>query len=297
MLILAIDTEASGLSHSTNQIIEVGAVLVDLENNKMTQISTFSQTVFLRSETLDPVVVKLTGITKQELDLAPKLHIVQESWYNWLNPLIEKQIVYIVGHSLDFDIKYLKQESWFLPPNYQEIDTLPLSKILMPEFGAVNLEFITQKLELKVTSQTNHRALYDAELCLGLLKYQIKKIEQLPLSNQMLEFLIKNYLKLPLIFYPKVAQNFYIVPIKDEIIYLDISGNPTSKTVSERVLDFTKHQELPTLFEDFDILEYKSVILKIWILLGLKQQNPAWNFKLHLEIGLETYLFEIISKL
>jgi len=54
----------------------------------------------------------------------------------------------IIGHSLGFDLGFLKRENWFLPESFERIDTLDLSKIFLPHLQAVNLEFLTKKLNL-----------------------------------------------------------------------------------------------------------------------------------------------------
>jgi DNA polymerase III epsilon subunit-like protein len=130
----------------------------------------------------------------------------------------EVEKLFIVGHSLDFDLGFLRYEKWFLP-DFIKIDTLELAKIFLPEVEAVNLEFLTKKLnltpsvaefenlkesetdtenqmkntELKpnfdLTEKSNeenspkneisfHRALFDAKCCQNLLEFLLTKISQ-----------------------------------------------------------------------------------------------------------------------
>jgi DNA polymerase III epsilon subunit-like protein len=152
-------------------------------------ISEFGTLVRLRSE-LDKKTVRITGIDQNMLQTAPKMEIAMEKWQNWLEEELEKwhnrqdeknsteiiwkenspklvektseviekeaEKLFIVGHSLDFDLGFLRHEKWFLP-NFVKIDTLELAKIFLPEVEAVNLEFLTKKLNLtpKITEVEN----------------------------------------------------------------------------------------------------------------------------------------------
>ena len=62
------------------------------------------------------------------------------------NKINSRKLV-IVGHSLDFDLTFLRHEKWFLP-EFVKIDTLEITKIFLPEMEAVNLEFLVKKLDL-----------------------------------------------------------------------------------------------------------------------------------------------------
>ncbi len=120
------------------------------------EISRFETLVRLRQE-IDAKTVRITGIDKEILKNAPKLEIAQENWQNWLKSELKNQElanletknleIAIIGHSLDFDLGFLRHENWFLP-EFVKIDTLELAKIFLPEIEAVNLEFLTKKLNL-----------------------------------------------------------------------------------------------------------------------------------------------------
>ena len=67
------------------------------------------------------------------------------------NKINSRKLV-IVGHSLDFDLAFLRHEKWFLP-EFVKIDTLEITKIFLPEMEAVNLEFLVKKLDLTPKSE------------------------------------------------------------------------------------------------------------------------------------------------
>ncbi|NJK70732.1 MAG: hypothetical protein HC932_00460 [Thermales bacterium] len=101
----------------------------------------------------------------------------------------------IVGHSIDFDISFMKNESWFLPST-STIDTLDIAKIVYPDMNAVNLEYLIEQLHLNPTAHqikslqlsqelilNSHRALYDTICCLNLLSQSLSRISEMGLSQ------------------------------------------------------------------------------------------------------------------
>ena len=121
MKVIIFDTETTSLSPSTGQVIEIAGVYceLNLNNLKLQEVDEFQTTVSLRSDSLDEKVTRITGITEAELDNAPTLFKAQEAWLAWVESHTnDKDQVYMVGHSVDFDLGFLKNEGWFLPLNY-----------------------------------------------------------------------------------------------------------------------------------------------------------------------------------
>lgn len=218
MLFLFLDCETTGLTKN-DQIIEIGAILVylDEQNWQMTKLREFETLIKINTE-IEDKISRITGIDNNILSKASKLEIAQKMWESWLKSEIKNwqnnfnlqknesnlagnglqnnklensensqkdcQIA-IIGHSLDFDLGFLERENWFLPENFIRIDTLDLSKIFLPFVEAVNLEFLTKKINL-TTQNSNlnnlennlesnmnkfHRAKFDAECSWKLLEY------------------------------------------------------------------------------------------------------------------------------
>ena len=193
MQLLFVDTETTGVNYLESQIIEIAGLVVNLDEATLefSEIDKFSSLVSLR-QTLDPKITRITGITELELATAQKLLIVQEKRASWLENYSDIQA--IIGHSIDFELNFLKRESWYLPPEAKIIDTLDLAKIFLPQYSAINLEFLQNKLNLVPISDSNHvqlshRALYDASVCYLLLKKIVKEISNLNLRQKFLELL------------------------------------------------------------------------------------------------------------
>ena len=196
MQFLFLDTETSALSPNKGQIIEMAGVLAQLDPTtlELKIQSQFEELVELRSQELDERVVRITGITETDLKSAKSLTQVQSRWAEWLEKNAKKE-VYVVGHSVEFDLAFLRAESWFLPLNHRELDTLALAKVLLPDASAINLEYLAKKYRLSPEdkkSQTTgelvaHRALYDTYCCFHLFEFCLTRLEELQAAPEFYE--------------------------------------------------------------------------------------------------------------
>ena len=65
---IIVDLETTGLNSSFDEIIEIGAIKVDLDSGEtLEEFQTFSKP----EDSLDPFIVKLTGINSKMLEGAP----------------------------------------------------------------------------------------------------------------------------------------------------------------------------------------------------------------------------------
>ena len=292
MFLLFLDTETTGLSHAEDQIIEIGGVIVDFDPVKLKivkKISEFQSLVRLRQK-IDDKITRITGITENDLFVAENLHIVQEKWADWLEPY-QENIKAVIGHSVDFDVKFLKKESWYLPKKYKVIDTLNLSKIVFPEYNAINLEFLQDKLGyLKdVVSDQSHRALFDTLMTINLFQDILNKLNTYKLSDAFYSTLIDHFLPIDIIF-NGVKENQYKLEDIDRVstfedkIYIDSTGKPTEKNINESVSDlnsFTHYNLLTKLLIHKFSSKYTLIILQLIFVLKIKQNNPFGEYKLH----------------
>jgi DNA polymerase III epsilon subunit-like protein len=205
MKLLFLDTETSGVDCNKDQIIEIGAVIFELQNYELKMVDYFQTTIALR-KVLDERITRITGITEGELSTAPALVKAQNKYNGWLEKY-ENEISGIVGHSIDFDIGFLKKEGWFLPTkNYY--DTLNLSKVMLPNMQAINLEFLSKKIgfgeNLKGIPNEGlsyHRALYDSVMAANLFEYIVKQINKLQCSQGFVDQLCNLFLPDGISFY------------------------------------------------------------------------------------------------
>ncbi len=207
-LLLFLDIETNGLNPITDEIIEIAGILCSWDGTKARIISTFDQTI-ANIQPIDPIVTKITGLTDQFLASSPRAFAVRDKWANWLEGQIQEcgelSELIIIGHSLiEFDAKFLKSQSWYLPEKAKYFDTFYLSKILLPQLSAVNLESLTVNLELNpevliksgtlpIDKIVPHRALYDTACCLDLWLKLLGFIRLYELSESDKKLLVENF--------------------------------------------------------------------------------------------------------
>jgi DNA polymerase-3 subunit epsilon/ATP-dependent DNA helicase DinG len=156
---VALDLETTGLRPERDVIIEIGAV--KFRENEV--LETWSSLVNPQRP-IPHKITQLTGITQAEADQAPTLSSVISSLRSFVRDCP------IVGHSVPFDLRFLKHHNLFL--DNPAIDTFELASILLPHAARYSLGTLADALG--ITFPTRHRALDDAlatkDLFLGLLQ-------------------------------------------------------------------------------------------------------------------------------
>ena len=165
---VVLDCETSGLSPTSNEIIEVA--LIKYVNGEL--VDTFSSLV-APSSPISSRITAITGITNADLKNAPSAEDVIPIVWSFIEGFV------LVGHNIPFDIKFLKEE--FTKNGYKGqfdyVDTLQLARSAFPDFPNHKLATCIEKLSLS-DGQT-HRALDDIictqrllEKCLSVLLAQ-----------------------------------------------------------------------------------------------------------------------------
>ena len=298
MKLLFLDTETTGLSPTNSQIIELAAVLVTLNPATLdVKIEDkFESLVALRTQ-MDDRITRITGITNEDLQIALPIHKVQEKWFSFLSQTTEP--VTIIGHSLSFDLAFLKSESWFMPENHKVCDTLEISKILLPEVNAINLEFLVEKLGLKpraeqlkamnIVDETllkAHRALYDSLTCLNLFNHLLSSLKNLRLDQLVYTKISQFFLPLDLVFFSDSKPNKTIeVSNKkaSKMVQIYFGGSVVEQTLFEKVnnqnTDFCpKLINLIRLDLPKDLMQ---ILLQIYVIEFKKERQNELNFKIH----------------
>lgn len=298
MLLLFIDTETNGLNSNLDNILEIGAILGEYNpaSGKVIVLSEFQSLILPRQE-LNDTSSRITGLTSDDFVIAPKLLTAQDNWIKWLEtqiPNIDNTEIKIIGHSIiDFDIKFLNTEGWFLPPKHDLIDTMFLAKILIPQAQAINLEFLTKMFNLEniFKNQTNklqaHRALFDTYCTLSLFQKILELLTIYKLPRQILEYLNKTYLKLNLNYL-----EYYQILDLDSI---DKNGEDNNQ-ITEKRIDLRGQIIADSLLKQIEIYNLSDLIpfLKlelpnIWQLClcqilcikFISSFNPTWKLQLH----------------
>lgn len=146
-----VDIESNGSNPLSNQIIEIGAVMI--ENGKA--VGEFSS--LAKTDILPDSIMYLTGITLEELSHAPSLPSVLEAFRLFIHDAV------FVAHNVNFDyyfISHALEEAGFGPLLNRRLDTIDLARkcIEAPKYG---LSALAE--HLGISFENHHRALFDAK--------------------------------------------------------------------------------------------------------------------------------------
>jgi len=147
-----IDVETTGLSPSSERVIEVGAVKVSrLKTGK--KYSSFVNP----GREIPFYITQLTGITRDDVEDAPYFDEIADS----LNEFIGDSVM--GGHNFSFDNSFLKKEFTYCGREYPknpQICTLRIARRMLPELKSKSLGNVAHHFRLK--NPNAHRALADA---------------------------------------------------------------------------------------------------------------------------------------
>lgn len=164
--IIAFDIETTGLSSAAHKIIEIGAVKI----KGLEIVDTFD--IFIDQGSQIPYeITKLTGITNEMVKGAPTEREALESFFAFCgeNPVL-------VAHNASFDTSFInyyisRSGSKF---SYSYIDTLAMSRMMLPDLKKHSLDRVAQHLGLG--DFEHHRANDDARICGEIFVALIKRL-------------------------------------------------------------------------------------------------------------------------
>lgn len=147
---IVIDTETTGLSHYSNEIIEIAAIKI--ENGKI--IDEF-QTLVKPHNLISPNITRITGITNDMVKNSPDILDVLPDFFKFIgdSPL--------VGHNITFDLRFLNS---YLGENLTNLlaDTMLIARKKLPNLDNHKLETIIKHLD--IADNQDHRALSDCNI-------------------------------------------------------------------------------------------------------------------------------------
>ena len=159
---VAIDIEATGMQPGTDEILEVGVLTFDLQND------TETYTAFVRPERSVPLdIVRLTGIDDATLADSPPFAEIAGR----LRELIGDRD--IVGHSVQFDVNMLKGAGLSLKNRL--VDTFQLASVILPDLP--NYSLATTARALGAEADISHRALHDAKVSAEVFRALLARLQ------------------------------------------------------------------------------------------------------------------------
>ena len=179
---LVVDLETTGNNPDKDKIIQVGAVLI--EDNQIKD--EYNSYVYTDRE-IPQFIQEMTGISNKMVETAPSIEQVMAE----LLPLLDNSI--FVAHNADFDLGFIQrvlEETGYLPFSGYVLDTLALSRIILPMAESYKLSNITEELE--ITLDSPHRADEDSKATADLFIQLMKQLKAMPLIYlQRLQEIIK----------------------------------------------------------------------------------------------------------
>lgn len=148
---IVIDIETTGLNTEWDEIIEISAIKIS--NNS--QLDKFS-TLIKPREPIPKFIVELTGITNQMVESAPSIKEALPGFLKFIGDAV------LVGHNVNFDINFIYDaccDNLNIPLTNDFVDTMRISRRLLPDLEHHRLKDITAELEVEYTNA--HRALND----------------------------------------------------------------------------------------------------------------------------------------
>ncbi len=162
---VALDLETTGLDADRDAIIEVGAVKFR-DDEVLDTFSTFVNP----GRPIPFQITELTGIRDDDVANAPGLHDVLSRLTRFVGQWP------IVGHSVGFDLNFLRRHSRLL--DNKLLDTFELASVLLPHAERYSLSALATMLGVEL--EQAHRALDDAQASHRLFRVLLRRAAALP---------------------------------------------------------------------------------------------------------------------
>ena len=161
------DIETTGFSSVKDQIIEIGAVKVK-GGEIIDRFSTFVNP----GVPIPHRIEKLTGINDSMVEDAPFINDALLQFRQF-----SEDAVY-VAHNATFDMGFLmeKESVSGIVRDYSYVDTLGMSRLLVPEISKFTLDSVAKAL--KVSLENHHRAVDDAEATAHIFLKLLERLEE-----------------------------------------------------------------------------------------------------------------------
>lgn len=286
-----IDIETTGGLPRRDKIIEIGIILYDGEK----EIDRF-ESLIDPGVTIPPQITRLTGITNQMIEGAPKFYEIAKKIVE-----ITKGAIF-VAHNVRFDYNFIREEFARLGYTYtrKQLCTKRLAKKSIEGLRSYSLESLIHYFGIKVKSR--HRALDDAYAASVVLDQVLNKKGNDALAWDLIHQGVKES-RLPssisleyLHSMPEDCGVYYFHNKNGDVIYVGKSIN-----IKDRILQhFADHTEKSTsLHQQVDSISYDILGSELLALLKeneeIKKIKPEINRQLRKKafpIGLYEYMDE-----
>jgi DNA polymerase-3 subunit epsilon len=214
-----IDVETTGLNPKNERLTEIAIIL--LEGKKIVDEYT---TLINPDKKIPYRITQLTGINNQMVYNAPRFYEVAKQIVEMTEDCV------FVAHNASFDYRFIQAEFARYGYDYQKklLDTVKLSRKLLPGFRSYNLGKLTQQLGIKISAR--HRAFGDAKATAELF---IRLLGINPNLSQLNTRGLHSHLKQEQIeAVPHKTGVYYFFDKDDTLIYIGKSNDIHSRVLS-----------------------------------------------------------------
>lgn len=152
---VVVDLETTGMSPiKGDRIVEIGAVAVEHG-----RIAEEYSTLVDPERFIPPFVQRIHGISDAMVSGQPVFAQVLPSFLRFCGDSV------LVSHNATFDRSFLDHQAMEimqLPLPHAHVDTLRVSRLLLPKLGKHNLDALTNHFDVRIPPAQRHRALGDA---------------------------------------------------------------------------------------------------------------------------------------
>ncbi len=167
--LVVLDTETTGLDFEQNEIIELAAMAVGLENGQVVVRQEMDQLIYMDASWLSPKITELTGISKEEID---RDGVSKEAACQEFGQLLSYGKTLICAYNAQFDLNFLfyylhRLEKVSLLQGKDFFDALTTFKDRRPFPHKLKDAIVAYDLSDKVVN--SHRALDDVRATLEVV--------------------------------------------------------------------------------------------------------------------------------
>lgn len=164
------DTETSGLSPDNAEILELGGLLLEKQENGKFEIVKEVQTLIKNK---NPIPANVTQINHIDSKMCKKEGISKEEFYDLLTDIFGHKDTLIIAYNTPFDMKFVKAFIKEMNPEYEvNNDTLDLLEIARDRTHTLRGNKLCDMLvRYSITDEENsHRALDDVKATLKVMR-------------------------------------------------------------------------------------------------------------------------------
>lgn len=257
----SIDLEFTGFDPEKEQILEIGFAFFDVSDDGLVTTESWSQ-VFKPTIEVHQKILGLTGITQEEIDVAPSIG----EFKDFLSDKLQDAI--IVAHNPTLDIKFLELAGVKLSGKY--IDTLELVQFLLPTHHSYNLENLMHYFGIE--HKDSHRALADCLSTISLLEKMIAIHNNFSdeLKTELREFLDKGQFEWASLLNLKISN--HTIEANDSLSHNQLAEDKLISLDQEVIIDdkhFLHESRVANSLQDQDgrwllVMQSKQEVIKLW---------------------------------